>query len=549
MYLRLLSYLKGKIGYFALSIFGFLIFGATQPMLAKLMELVIDSIQNKNADARWLLPALALSVYLFRGIGSFIGSYFNTVVGAGVVRDLKLQTFQHLTKLPASFYDTNSQGKLIHNLNASVTQVQNAVTNALKTLIREGITIIALIGYAFYLNWQLSIIFLVIAPILLGLVNIAGKRFRKFARRNEAALGDAMQVSKELISNNGLVRAFGGQEYERTRYRFALDSSFKAQMKSRKIGALFTPIAQLIVSCAVAAIIFMLLSPTILETHSTGELIGYLTAIALLPKSVKQLGGIGVTIQQGLVGAEMVFNLLDAAPEKDEGDYAPETIEGKVEFRNLSFRYPGTDKLVLRNMSAIINSGDTAAIVGESGSGKTTLVSLLYRQYDVEDGTIFLDDIDINRYKLTNLRKHISIVSQDIRLFDDTLRNNVAYGDEHYSDAAIFEALTKAHATEFIEKLPHGMDTILGENGALLSGGQRQRISLARALLKDSPLIIMDEATSALDNTSESYVTHTLRALNKSKTVILIGHRPSTTKDAKLIISLNANGCDSQTHS
>ncbi|MEE2730014.1 MAG: lipid A export permease/ATP-binding protein MsbA [Pseudomonadota bacterium] len=536
LYIRLLKYLKGKTGHLTLSILGFLVFGLSQPMLAKLMEVVIESIEKQDTDARWLLPAMALGVYTFRGIGSFIGNYFNALVGTGVIRDLKLETFKHLTHLPAAFYDSSTQGKLIHNLNASVKLVQNTITNALKTLIREGITIIALVGYVFYLNWQLSMVFLVVAPILLGLVSLAAKRLRKFARRSEKALGNAMQISKEMISNYGLVRSFGSQDYEKARYERAVNKSFEAQLKSRKVGALFTPIAQVIVSCAVASIVFLLLSPSILDQYSAGELIGYLTAIALLPKSIKQLGGIGVTIQQGLVGAEMVFNLLDASPEPDLGTHTTNSVQGKIEFRNLDFKYPKGKQPALENISTIIAPGELIALVGPSGSGKSTLSSLIYRLYEVDSGKIFLDDIDINDYKLDNLRSHIAIVGQNVRLFDDTLRNNIAYGDVAYSDEQIADALRHANAWEFVEKLPLGLDTPVGENGLKFSGGQRQRISLARAFLKDARILILDEATSALDNESETAVAKAIDEITADKTTIVIAHRLKTIQKADRVI-------------
>lgn len=538
LYFRVISYLRGRLWLFALSIFGFVIFGSSQPMLAKMMELVIESIEQKNPDGRWLLPLMAVGIFVLRGIGTFIGNYYNARVGGDIVRQLKLEAFGRLIHVPASFYDSNSQGELLHNLNTSVSRIQNTVTGALKTAIREGITIIALLGYIFYLNWKLSLVFLVIAPILALLVNIAGKRFRGFARKNEQALGKAMQVSKEMIGNYGLVRAFGAQDYEKARYRSAVNSAFKTQMKIRKVSAIFTPLTQLLVACAVAVIIFLLLTPSITEGHTAGDLIGYLTAVALLPKSIRQLSGIGVAIQRGLVSAEMVFGLIDAEPEKDEGDYEVDRARGEIEFRNLTFYYPNSSEPALRNINCTIKPGEMVALVGHSGGGKSTLASLIYRRYDVEDGMVFLDGVDINQYKLVNLRKQLSVVDQNVTLFDDTIKNNIAYGDVDYSDAEIDAAVENAHVKEFVEKLPKGLETAVGENGVLLSGGQRQRVSIARAFLKSAPVLIMDEATSALDNESEAVVTQALEELAKEKTTLVIAHRLSTILQADRLLVL-----------
>ena len=542
LYLRVISYLKGRIGQFLLSVFGFLMFGLSQPMLAKLMELTIEAIETQDATARWYLPAFAILIFVFRGIGSFLGTYFNALVGASVIRQIKLEVFRHMTCLPAAFYDSNAQGQLLHNLNASVTRIRSTVTNALKTVLREGFTIIALTIYVFYLNWQLSLIFLLIAPVLAFLVRIASKKLRAYARRNEMALGEAMQVSKELISNHGLVRSFGAEDYEKARYASAVKKAFKTQMKIRKVGTVFTPVAQLLVACAIGGIIFFLLSPSILAEHTAGDLIGYLTAIGLLPKSIRQLSGVGVTIQRGLVGAEMVFNVLDAEAEQDCGEYeaATDQIEGRIEFRGLSFSYPNSDAVVLKNINAVINSGEMVALVGKSGSGKTTLASLLFRLYDVEQGTLFIDDIDVTKYKLSNLRQHITVVNQNVSLFDDTVRNNIVYGGVEYTDEQIFAALRRAHVLEFVEGLPNGLDTSIGEGGVTLSGGQRQRLSIARAFLKLAPILIFDEATSALDNESELVVSKALQELVEARTALIIAHRLSTVRRADRILVLEA---------
>jgi len=549
-YIRLLKYLKGLQGYFLLSIVGFAIFAASQPMLAKLMELIINAIELKDADARWAYPFMAVGIFLVRGVGSFLGVFYNDFVGASVVNRVKLEVFRHLTILPAKFYNDTSQGFILHNLNSGVGQIQAAITSALKIVVREGLTIICLLGYVFYMNWKLSVVFLMIAPVLAILVAYSTKKLRIIGRKNEGIAGRLVQVSKELITNYGIVRGFGAEKHETEKYQTALRQSFKMQMKVRKLAAVFGPLSQLLVAIAVATIIFLLLHPMFLETSTTGELVGYLTAVALLPKSMQQLSGVNMTIQQGLIGAELVFGLLDTPPERDEGTYETESVRGNIVIRNLSFTYPGYQQEVLKGIDFEVKSGEMIALVGRSGSGKSTIANLIQRVYEVEDGSIFLDGVDVNQYKLANLRTHVSVVSQNIALFEDSVRNNVAYGDRSYTDAQIKEALVRAHAEEFITGLPQGISTMIGENGLKLSGGQRQRISLARAFLKGSPVLILDEATSALDNESESIVTKAIEEIAQAKTTIVIAHRLSTIMRAdRLLVMDEGRIVESGTHS
>jgi subfamily B ATP-binding cassette protein MsbA len=525
---RLLRYLRGLTPYFLLSVGGFAIFGASQPMLAKLMELVIEALNTKNADARWTLPAFAVGVFAVRGVGFFIGNYYNEYVGTTYIARIKRDVFGKLTRLPAEYYDSVSQGQLLHRLNTGINQLQATITNSLKTLIRESITLVFLMIWVFYLNWKLSLTFLIVAPILGLLVSLSTKKMRKVARKNESAAGDMLQVSKELLSNYNIVRGFGAEAYELRRYEVALDRSIKTQLKIRKINAIFTPLSQLMVALAVAFIIFLLLDPSFMAQYTTGELIGYVTAIAMMPKSMQQLSGINVTIQRGLVGAELVFEILDQPDERDDGTYETDRVRGDLSVKELSFSYPNTTQQVLAGISFDVAPGEMVALVGKSGSGKTTLASLISRNYRVDDNHVFLDGVDINRFRLPNLRRHIAVVSQNVSLFDDTLRNNIAYGDASYSDEQIQQALIAAHAKEFIDNLPDGLDTVIGENGLKLSGGQRQRISIARAFLKNAPVLILDEATSALDNESETIITQAIEALASSRTTIVIAHRLST---------------------
>lgn len=538
-YTRLLKYLVGVRWAFALSVTGYLIFASTQPMLAKLMELIIEAIESNPGEARWLLAPAAVGVFLVRGFGSFLGDYFNEYVGASVIKKLKIELFDHLTVLPASFYDGTTHGQILHQLNNGVMRVQAVVTSALKTLIKEGLTVIALLGYVFYLNWKLSLVFLLVAPILGWLVSAANKKFRSIARKAEGAGGKALQVSKELMGNFHVVRSFGAQEYEYGRYKKNVDRIYKMHMKITKVSSIFTPLSQITVAGAMAFIIFLLLTPDVLASNTVGDLVGYLTAVALIPKPVRQLSRTSIVIQRGLVGAQLVFSLLDKKPEEDNGRYKADKVAGRVDIVNLSFTYPGAKKPSLENISISIKPGETVAIVGKSGSGKSTLTSLLRRTHKITDGSIFLDNIDINEYTLRNLRSHIAVVDQNSQLFNDTIRNNIAYADNSKSNSAIVRAAQEAQALEFINELPQQFDTVVGEDGVLLSGGQKQRIAITRAFLKNAPVLIMDEATSALDNTSEKLISRAIERLSEKRTVIIIAHRLSTIISASRVIVLD----------
>ena len=548
VYWRLLKYLKGLVLPFSFSILGYIVFAASQPMMAKLMEEIVNALQSGDSEQRYILPLIAVVIFLLRGFSSFVGEYYNAYVGENIVKNIKQDLFQRLTTLPASFYDNQTQGQILYRLNSGAQKVKASVTSALKVLVRDGLTVFALLAYVFYLNWKMSLIFILVAPILASLVNYTGKKFRGITRKNEKVLGKALQISKEMVGNYGVVRSFGAQEYEISRYQKMLTQSYKANLKIKKIAAIFAPLSQVIISMAVAGIVFMILDPAILAQHSAGELIGYLTAIGLIPKPLRQLSGISVVIQKGIVGGELIFELLDETPEKDVGQYSVEKVQANVEVDNLCFTYPGTDAEVLSGISFTVNEGEMVAFVGPSGSGKSTIVSLLCRQYDISQGTVHLGGVDINDYKLANLRKHISVVDQNIALFDDTVRNNIAYGED-YSDEEVYAALRHAHAEEFVLKLPKGLDTRVGENGLKFSGGQRQRLSIARAFLKNSPLLILDEATSSLDNESETIVTGAIEELAESRTTIVIAHRLSTILKAdKLLVLGGGKIIESGTH-
>ncbi|WP_288355202.1 lipid A export permease/ATP-binding protein MsbA [uncultured Cycloclasticus sp.] len=535
IYLRLLEYVWPYWKPFSVSLLGFLIFALTQPALAALMEYLVDSLQAENRSEIYWVPLATICIVFFRGIGSFLGSYYIAKVANNVVHNLRCEIFNKYTALPNSYFDDQNSGHLLSRVTYNVSQVTSAATDAIKVVVREGLTIIGLLGYLLYMNWALSLIFLAIAPIIGLLVRYAGKRFKAISKRIQTSMGDITHVSSELINNYRVVRSFGGEDYEKKRFKEASFSNFKQAMKMVQTSAINTPVLQLIVACALALMIYLAL---LLMTNSTpGEFVAYITAAGLIPKPIRQLSEVNAKIQKGIAGAETVFEVLDTEPEKDAGDYVANTVKGKIEVKSLNFKYPESSNMVLNNINIDIKPGMMVALVGKSGSGKTTLANLVPRFYTHQQGHILLDGVDVNQYTLKNLRQHISLVTQNVTLFNDSIANNIAYGAlKNTSLEDIKKAAKDANAYDFIEQLPEGWETIVGENGVKLSGGQRQRIAIARALLKKAPILILDEATSALDTESERNIQTALDTAMKNRTTLVIAHRLSTIEKADLIL-------------
>jgi len=538
IYLRLLEYVIPYWKAFAISLLGFLIFASTQPALAALMEYLVDSLQAEQRDEIYWVPVATVGIIFFRGIGSFLGSYYIAKVANNVVHTLRCRIFNKYTNLPNEFFDDRNSGHLLSRVTYNVQQVTAAATDAIKIVVREGLTVIGLLGYLMYMNWMLSLIFIAIAPIIGLLVSYASKRFKAISKNIQTTMGDITHVSSELIKNYRVVRSFGGEDYEKERFTKASLSNFKQTMKMVQTGAINTPVLQLIVACALALMIYLAL--LLMTNASPGEFVAYITAAGLIPKPIRQLSEVNAKIQKGIAGAESVFDVLDERQEEDNGQYQPSRIEGKIDIKNLNFSYSTEQKTILKNINISIEPGMTVALIGRSGSGKTTLSNLIPRFYNHQQGDILIDDVDVNEYKLSNLREHISLVTQNVTLFNDTIANNIAYGTLQKTPIELIKKAAKeANAYEFIEQLPNGWDTLVGENGLKLSGGQRQRIAIARALLKDAPILILDEATSALDTESEQLIQNALENAMKNRTTIVIAHRLSTIQNADEILVMD----------
>lgn len=539
IYYRLLTYVRPYWMMFVVSMIGFLIYASTQPMNAWIMKYTVDLIEHKNQDSIVFIPLLIVGIIFVRGIGSFLGNYYLAKVSSIVVHVLRCRIFDWYTVLPTQYFDDRSSGHLISRITYNVAQVTGAATDALKIATREGLTVIALLGYLFYLNWKLSLIFLAIMPAIALVATVAGKRFKKISKKIQLAMGDLMHIATELISGYRVVRSFGGESYERKRFAQASMRNYKQSLKMVKTAAIHTPMLQLIVGIALSILVFIALT-TMVQDSSTGDIVAYLTAAIFIPKPIRQLSGVSADIQKGIVAAQSIFEVLDEEAEADNGHYQTERVQGRLDVRGLSFAYPNTEKQILADINFTAKPGQTIALVGYSGGGKTTLVGLFPRFYDYKQGKIYLDGVDIRDFTLNNLRQQISLVSQNIILFNDTIERNIAYGAlAGINRKLVISAAEAANAMEFINEMPNGLDTIIGEDGIKLSGGQRQRLAIARALLKNAPLLILDEATSALDSKSEKKIQHALENAMQGRTTIVIAHRLSTIENADVILVMD----------
>ncbi len=533
VYRRLLGYVWVYKGLFFISFLGYFVSSATQPLFAELLKHIIDTLQTKDRPGALQLPLLFSSLIITRSLGVFIGSYFVSRVSANVVHDLRCEIFAHYTRLPISYFDSNNSGYLISRITHNVKQVTSASTDALRTIIREGMTAIGLLAYLFYINWQLSLVFLGIAPIIAILVKLVSKRLRRLSERLQESVGELTRIASEVVGGNRVVKSYGGESYEIKRFKKQSRYHRNQTMKLAVTTAMQNPIMQTIIALALSGLMYFAL--ILMEESSTGEFVAYLTAAFMLPRAIKFISGANARIQKGIAAAESLFEVLDELPEENSGTQLIKNCKGGIEFRNVSFSYEKTEKRALNNISFKIKPGETVALVGASGSGKTTLVNLLMRFYDYKHGQIIVDGYEINKVKIENLREQIGMVNQQITLFDDSAKNNIAYGAKKIDEQRLLKAAKDAYAMEFIEKLENGLDTQIGEHGVKLSGGQCQRLALARAIYKDAPILILDEATSALDTQSEKFIQAALERIQKNRTSLVVAHRLSTIENADII--------------
>jgi subfamily B ATP-binding cassette protein MsbA len=553
LYLRLLRYVFPYWKMFAVSLLGTVAFAATEPAMPALLKPLLDeTFVTKNPEGLVRLPLLLMLLFVVRGVASFISSYFMKWVATRVIMDLRKEMFDRLQTLPTSYFENNSSGNIIAKFTFNVQRVMSAATDVLVTVVKDGLTIIGLIAYALYLNWQLSLVVFLIMPPTALVISYFSRRMRRLSRSLQDTVGDITRVIQEAINGSREIKIFGGEAYEERRFYKLNNWIRRYRMKVAIASSLNVPIVQVFTVGALSIVVYFASLQSQAGEITVGEFVALITALALLSSPIKRLTKINVILQRGLAAAESVFELIDEHPETDTGQIIIEDSHGEIEFRNISYTHYGSDKPVLHDINLRIAAGETIALVGPSGGGKTTLVNLLPRFYNPTTGTILLDGIDTRDIKLTSLREHIAYVGQHIILFNDTIAANIAYGAQQrkLDEDTIKEVAERAHAMEFIEKFPDGIHTLIGENGVRLSAGQRQRLAIARALIKNAPVLILDEATSALDTESERVVQLALETLRSGRTSLLIAHRLSTIKNADRILAIkDGHIVESGTHS
>jgi subfamily B ATP-binding cassette protein MsbA len=535
LYRRLFGYALHYRGFMIISILGFLLFSAMEAAAAQMMEYFIAGLEKRDSDFIFFVPLLVVAVRILHGVGGYLGNFFIARVGVNVVADLRKELFSKMVYLPTTYYDRHNSGELVSLLLYNIQQVTGSVTNAVKIVLRDGLTVIALLGLMLYHNWQLTLCFLITAPILALLVTIASRYFRRISRRMQRTMGGVTHIANEALQGFRLVRSFLGQKYEIQRFNLNTDENTRLATKYEKVAALQGPVFHTVVAISLAVILFLVL---LLWDDNVGSAIAYLTATAMITKPLRTLSSVNEIIQKGLAAAETIFEMIDMESETDQGDKTLQIAQGRIELRNLSFQY-GPEIPALKHVNLILEPGTTVALVGRSGSGKSTLTNLLLRLYDPDEGAILIDDQDIRTVTLASLRRQIALVNQQTILFNDTIARNIAYGADDLDLERVREAARNANALEFIEAQPDGFDTLIGEQGARLSGGQRQRLAVARALYKDSPILVLDEATSALDNESEKAIQAALERLQKGRTTLVVAHRLSTIENADLIVAMD----------
>lgn len=506
-------------------------------MISLLKPLLDEGFGSAESDFLRTLPIIVFVMMTLRGISGFVSSYCLSWVSGNVVMLMRRRIFNQFMHMPVSYFDKESTGGLLSRITYDSEQVAGATSRALVSIVREGASIIGLLVLMFWNSWQLSLVLFAVAPVVAWGISVVSKRFRKISKNMQEAMGRVTTSSEQMLKGHKVVLSYGGQKIESDRFDVVSNQMRQQSMKLITAQAAANPIIQVIASIALVVVLYLASVESIRAELTPGTFTVVFSAMFGLLRPLKALTSVTSQFQRGMAASQTLFNLMDLETERDEGKYEVEKARGEVEVKNVTFTYDGKEKPALNDVSFTIPKGKTVALVGRSGSGKSTIANLFTRFYDVDSGNILLDGHDVRDYKLTNLRTHFALVSQNVHLFNDTIANNIAYAaTEKYSREQIEEAARLAYAMDFIDSMEHGLDTVIGENGASLSGGQRQRIAIARALLRDAPVLILDEATSALDTESEKAIQAALDELQKNKTVLVIAHRLSTIENADEIL-------------
>ncbi|HHF6544421.1 TPA: lipid A ABC transporter ATP-binding protein/permease MsbA [Haemophilus influenzae] len=514
---------------------------ADSGLIYLLKPLLDDGFGKANHSFLKIMAFVVVGMIILRGVTNFISNYCLAWVSGKVVMTMRRRLFKHLMFMPVSFFDRNSTGKLLSRITYDSEMIASSSSGSLITIVREGAYIISLLAVMFYTSWELTLVLFVIGPIIAVLITIVSKIFRKLSKNLQDSMGELTATTEQMLKGHRVVISFGGQFVEEERFNKVSNNMRRKGMKMVTADSISDPVVQIIASFALVAVLFLATTPLIAEDNlSAGSFTVVFSSMLAMMRPLKSLTNVNSQFQRGMAACQTLFAILDLEPEKDNGTYKAEPAKGELEFKNVSFAYQGKEELALNNISFSVPAGKTVALVGRSGSGKSTIANLVTRFYDIEQGEILLDGVNIQDYRLSNLRENCAVVSQQVHLFNDTIANNIAYAaQDKYSREEIIAAAKAAYALEFIEKLPQGFDTVIGENGASLSGGQRQRLAIARALLRNSPVLILDEATSALDTESERAIQSALDELKKDRTVIVIAHRLSTIENADEILVID----------
>ena len=540
IYRRLFKYARPYMGTFAIGIIGaFMYAGANAAFLWVVQNFIRSTFITEHPDAIWQVPLSVVVLFSVRGLGDYIANYYPSWVGRQVVKGLRHDVFAHYMRLPTSYLDRQQSGMMLSKLTNNIELVAAVATNAAISIISDTLTIIGLLAYMFYLNWKLTAFCLTVAPVIAWLMGVANKSFRRYSSRIQNSMGDITRVAKEAIDAHRLIKIFNAEDHQTERFELVNEHNRASNMKMIRAKSISNPVVQCIASVALGSVLYVSIRQVQAGELTLDGFFTFLTGLLQVPAALRSLINMSGPLQQGIAAGQSVFEVLDEPTEGTGGTRAITRARGEIEFRHVSFGYGGEKGEVLHDVSFHVNPGETVAIVGQSGSGKTTLVGLVPRFYDVQQGAVLLDGVDVRDYRLTDLRSQVSLVSQDVFLFNDTIRNNIAFNAVDKSQAQVEEAARIANVTEFVAQQPQGFQTVLSDRGQNFSGGQRQRISIARALLKDSPVLVLDEATAALDNESERRVQHELATLMKGRTTLVIAHRLSTVENADRIIVLN----------
>ena len=550
-YLRLLDYGKKYWIVFTIGALAMLIFAITDTGFAFLIKVLTDSFAGnvdsfESVNLKWLLPIGVILIFFVRGLSGFFSTYNMSWISRHVIRRIRSDVYQKFLYLPTSFLDQKSNADLLSKVIFNIEQVSESTANVLTVLIRDSLTIIALTIYMVYLSPMLSAVIFTAAPVIAIIVKILSNLFRRYSERIQDSMGDVTHAIKETLQNHRIIKIFNGQEDEGDKFGKINEINRQHNMKLLRTKAIGDALTIFVASLGVAGVVYVATLNEVKGSMSVGDFSGFITAMVLLMTPLKRLTNVNAMIQRGIAAASSIFSLLDEGNELDLGTKDAGRLNASVSFKDVTFAY-GKDKETLKDINTKINAGQTIAIVGKSGSGKSTIVNLIPRFYDVGSGSIEIDDLPIESYTIKSLRSNISLVTQEVTLFNDTIENNIVYGG--HSNQDISDAIQASHIDEFIDELPEGLQTKVGDQGILLSGGQRQRIAIARALLKDAPILILDEATSALDSESEKFIQKAFDRLMENRTTFVIAHRLSTIENAdKILVLSNGKIVEEGTH-